>query len=349
MRNLTCLIALVALGAGVAVAQRPVRVGLALSSISLQDGNGESHHYGSFGATLDLLTGDDGESGLLVSRYNDLSSTTCARELTFIGVNSRYYPIGAAGVAPFASTEIGLARVTEAQAPLLFSCTGSTPVTTTSQLGIAFGLGVRVGTRDAAATMEARFVQVPNSFVQGLEVLGGASVAFGRPRQTQLLKGTVGPAVSVLIPISGPLRGRGPLLGVRFRRDTKKSGSVGLQIDYAPLEVTGPCTNPGCTPHAVLFAPGYEASLYPRWGRVYGEIGALLAGFYEEGADRGVAQGAQAGLGADLYSGAALMWNLSGRLLWLQRNSGENVFAVQVGVSLSPRLEHHASGAIERN
>jgi len=32
------------------------------------------------------------------------------------------------------------------------------------------------------------------------------------------------------------------------------------------------------------------------------------------------------------------MWNLNGRLLWLQRNSGENVFGVQVGVSLSPRI-----------
>lgn len=343
MRKLTWIIALVALGGGVAAAQRPVRIGPAFSTISLQDGNGQSHSYTSLGASLDLITGDDGESGLLVSRYDDLSSTTCARQLTFIGVNSRYYPIGATGIAPFASTELGLARVTEAQAPLLFSCTGSTPVTTSSQLGIAFGLGVRVGTRDAAGTVEARFVQVPNSFVQGLEVLGGASVAFGRPRQSQLLKGTVGPAVSFWIPISGPLRGHGPLLGVRFRRDTKKAGSVGLQIDYAPLEVTGTCTPPGCTPHAVLFAPGYEASAYPRWGRVYGEIGALLAGFYEEGPDRGIAQGAQAGLGADLYGGASLMWNLNARLLWLQRGSGENVFAVQVGVGLSPRLNHQAA------
>jgi hypothetical protein len=338
------LAALAVLGAGALAAQRPVRIGPAFSSISLQDGNGQSHSYSSFGASLDLITGDDGESGLLVSRYNDLSSTTCARQLTFIGVNSRYYPIGASGIAPFASTELGLARVTEAQAPLLFSCTGSTPVTTSSQLGIAFGLGVRVGTRDAAGTLEARFLQVPNSFVQGLEVLGGASVAFGRPRQTQLLKGTLGPAVSFLIPISGPLRGRGPLLGVRFRRDTKKSGSVGLQIDYAPLEVTGgSACAPGCQPHAVLFAPGYEASAYVPWGRVYGEIGALLAGFYEEGPDRGIAQGAQAGLGADVYGGAALMWNLNARLLWLQRNSGENVFAVQVGVGLSPRLNHQAA------
>jgi len=50
-----------------------------------------------------------------------------------------------------------------------------------------------------------------------------------------------------------------------------------------------------------------------------------------------MAQGAHGGLGADLLSGSVL-WNLNARLLWLQRNSGENVFGVQVGASVSPRL-----------
>ena len=323
-------------------AQRPVRVGPTVSSLAVQDATGKSQSYSSFGASIDLLTGDDGESGLTISRYNDLSNNACTRALTFLGVESAYYPIGAKGVAPFASTELGLARVTEAQAPLIFSCTASTPVQTSNQLGIAFGLGIRVGTNDLVGTIEGRFVQVPNSFVQGLEIRGDVSAAFGRPRQGELLQGTVGPAVSFLIPVSGPLHGSGPLLGVRFRRDTKKSGSLGLQIDYAPLKVTTSCTPPGCEPHAVLFAPGYEASVYPAWGRVYGEIGALLAGFYEQGQDRGIAEGAQGGVGVDLFSGSSLMWNANGRLLWLQRKSGESVIAVQVGVSLSPKLEHHA-------
>src|SRR5712691_1141715 len=328
-----------------AAAQRPVRIGPTVSSIALQDANGNSQSYSSFGASIDLITGDDGESGLTVSRYNDLSSTTCARQLTFIGVESAYYPIGARGVAPFASTELGLARVTEAQAPLIFSCTASTPVQTSNQLGIAFGLGVRLGTNDVVGTLEGRFLQVPNSFVQGLEVRGTVSAAFGRPRQGELLQGTVGPAVSFLIPVSGPLRGNGLLLGARFRRDTKKSGSLGLQIDYAPLKVTNSCTPPGCEPHVVLFAAGYEASAYPTWGRVYGEIGALLAGFYEQGPDRGIAEGAQGGLGFDLLSGASLMWNVNSRLLWLQRKSGENVFAVQLGGRVSPRRKHRGGAA----
>ena len=55
-----------------------------------------------------------------------------------------------------------------------------------------------------------------------------------------------------------------------------------------------------------------------------------------------MAQGAHGGLGADFFSGERLMVNVNARLLWVQRNSGQNVFGVQVGASLSPRLEHPA-------
>src|SRR5437016_6249035 len=109
------------------------------------------------------------------------------------------------------------------------------------------------------------------------------------------------------------------LARVRFRAATKKAGGLGLQIDYAPLEVTAGSCAPGCRPNAILFAPGYEASVRPAWGRVYGVVGFLLAGFYAEGRDRGMAQGAHGGVGADFYSGRA-MWNLNARLLWLRRN-----------------------------
>src|SRR5215471_18655832 len=179
MNHYRCCLALLAavVCATPAAAQRRLRFGPLVSTISIENGNAVAASYGGYGATLALLTGDYDESGLVVFRYNDLSDNSCTRQVTFFGLNSSYYPIGARGIAPFASTELGLARVTEAQAPLLFSCTASTPVQTSNQLGIAFGLGVRVGTRDAAATLEARFLQVPNSFVQGLEILGDVSVA----------------------------------------------------------------------------------------------------------------------------------------------------------------------------
>src|SRR3989440_494881 len=194
-------------------------------------------------------------------------------------------------VAPFAATTLGLARVTE-------STTGCLPivcqdtVSTSSQVALAFGLGVRLNFANAAAaTIAGRFLEVPGSQIQALEAVANASVALGGVHKGQLLAGTLGPVVSAFIPISGPLRGRSPFAGVRFRRDTKKAGSLGLQIDYAPLAATAGSCAPGCRPNAILFAPGYEASVRPAWGRVYGVVGFLLAGLYAEGAARGQSAG----------------------------------------------------------
>ncbi len=300
-------------GISSAQAQRPFRLGATYSSPSLQDLSGATHSFSSLGGSIAFMTGDEGETGVTISRYHDLSTDGRARQLTLFGLDSYYYPVGARGVvAPFAGTALGLARVTEAKPGCLLLC-GDT-VSTTSQLALAFGLGVRVNVGDAAvATVLGRFLQVPGSDIQALELVATASVALGKLRRGAFLEGTLGPSVSALIPVSGSLRGRGPFAGVRFRRDTKKAGTVGLEIDYAPLEVTA-----------------------GSW-RLYAVAGLLLAGVYSQGPDRGIAQGAHGGVGAD-FVGARLMWNVNGRLLWLQRNSGENVLGVQVGVGLSPRI-----------
>jgi len=340
MRTLTIvLIALAA--AGNAAGQRRARIGPTVSSISIEDGSGGSQSFTSFGGSLAFLSGDDGEVGLGVSRYGDLSSNSCVRQMTFVGLESNYYPIGAKGVAPFASTEVGLARVLD-QDPLLSLLGCNTSAQTSNELGLGFGLGVRVNLgKQATALVEGRFFQVPNSAIKALEGRANVSFAFGPNAKTKLLNGTVGPAVGVLTPLSGPLEGRGPTLGVRFRREQKKGGSLGLQIDYAPFTVRTGCSA-NCRPYAILFAPGYEPSLHPAWGRFYAELGLLLAGFPQIGDDRGVAQGAHAGLGADIFSGRTLMTNVNARVLWLQRNdpNNRNAFVLQVGGSLSPRLEH---------
>ncbi|HMJ57548.1 MAG TPA: hypothetical protein VK467_00295, partial [Gemmatimonadales bacterium] len=62
--------------AGHAAAQGRARIGPVVSTISIQDGSGTSHSYSSIGGTFALITGDDGELGLTVSRYNDLSSSS---------------------------------------------------------------------------------------------------------------------------------------------------------------------------------------------------------------------------------------------------------------------------------
>ena len=334
MRTVSLSVTLLTLAGG-AAAQGRARIGPTVSTISIQDGSGASHSYASFGGTFALLTGDDGEIGIAVSRYGDLSSSSCVRQLTFFGVESNYYPVGAKGIAPFASSALGLAHVTDQDVGLLGICS-SAPAT--NEIGLGFGLGVRLNVgNQIAAFVEGRFFQVPNSAIQALEGRANVSLAFGKPRQTQLLNGTIGPAVGMLFPLSGPFEGRGPTLGVRFRRDSKK-GTLGLQVDYAPLRVRQGCSS-SCEPYAILFAPGYEASLHPAWGRIYGELGFLLAGFPSQGADRGIAQGAQGGLGADIFSGGSLMWNVNARVLWLQRSNGDNAFLMQVGVSISPKLD----------
>jgi len=337
----TCFVAAALAVAGVSSlhAQRRWRIGPTVSSISLQDASGNNHGFTSFGGSAALITGDDGETGLTIARYNDLATASNeVRRLTLYGLDSYYYPVGTRGVvAPFAATTLGLARVTE-------STTGCLPivcqdtVSTSSEVALAFGLGVRLNfSNAAAATVAGRFLEVPGSQIQALEAVANASVALGGVRKAEFLDGALGPAASFLIPISGSLRGRAPFGGARFRRDTKKAGSVGLQIDYAPLRITGSCPPSGCEENAVLFAPGYEASAHAGWGRLYGELGLLLAGVYSQGPDRGIAQGAHGGIGVDL-TGGRVMWNVNSRLLWLQRNNGENVFGVQLGVSVSPKI-----------
>ncbi len=343
MRTLTIVLIALAV-AGNAPAQRRARIGPTVSSISLENGSGGSNSYTSFGGSLAFLSGEDGELGVEVSRYGNLSNNSCVRQMTFAGVQSNYYPIGAKGIAPYASTEVGLARVLD-QDPLLSLLGCNTSAQTTNELGLGFGLGVRVNLgRQATALVEGRFFQVPNSAIKALEGRANLSFAFGPTAKTQLLSGTLGPAVGVLTPLSGPLEGRGPTLGVRFRREQRKGGSLGLQIDYAPLRVRTGCSA-NCTPYAILFAPGYEPSLHPAWGRFYAELGILLAGFPQIGADRGVAQGAHAGLGADIFSGRTLMTNVNARVLWMQHNdpNNRNAFVVQVGASLSPRIEQQGS------
>lgn len=339
MSRLLLLVGALALLASPVASQRRFRVGPVVSVIVLDEG-GTSESYPSYGGTVALLTGDDTETGLTIARYGDLSASACERSLTFFGLDSYYYPVGAGGIAPFASTQLGLARVTDENPNLLpvgSPCLAAEP---SSELGLGFGLGVRINLgQQIAGLVEGRFFQVPNSAIQALEARGNVSVAFGRPRRGELLDGTLGPALGFWIPVSGPLEGRAPFVGVRFRRDTRKAGTVGLQIDYAPLRITEGCTT-GCEPYAILFAPGYETSLHPAWGRFYGELGILLAGFPADGPDRGMAQGAHGGVGSDIFLGEGAMLNVNARLVWLQRSGGDNVFGVQVGASVSPRLAH---------
>src|SRR5207302_5802064 len=120
---------------------------------------------------------------------------------------------------------------------ILLTCRDT--VSTSSQLALAFGLGVRVNLGDAGlASIAGRFLEVPGSQIQALEAVANASIAFGAVRKGELLEGTVGPAASFLIPISGELRARAPFIGAGFRRATQKVGTLGPQVGFGPLKRT---------------------------------------------------------------------------------------------------------------
>src|SRR5436189_5897810 len=203
----TCLVAaaLTLFALSSAHARRRVRIGPTYSSVSLEDGSGSSHSFSSFGGSVALITGDEGETGLAIARYNDLSTDKGLRRLSLYVLDSYYYPVGTRGVvAPFALTALGLARVTEIDSLCLLSIIScNATASATSQLALAFGLGVRVNVGGAAvATLAGRFLEVPGSQIQALEAVVNASVALGGVHKGQLLAGTLGPVVSAFIPIS---------------------------------------------------------------------------------------------------------------------------------------------------
>src|SRR5690349_24210099 len=115
MRTTILLLAgLLLIAAASAHGQRRIRVGPTYSSLSLEDRSGSSHSFPSYGGSIALITGDEGETGLTIARYNNLSTDHGLRRLTLYGLDSYYYPVGTRGVvAPFALTTLGLARVTE--------------------------------------------------------------------------------------------------------------------------------------------------------------------------------------------------------------------------------------------
>src|SRR2546428_10277279 len=199
----TCLVAaaLTLFDLASARAQRRVRIGPTYSSVSLEDGSGSSHSFSSFGGSVALITGDEGETGLAIARYNDLSTDKGLRRLSLYVLDSYYYPVGTRGVvAPFALTALGLARVTEVDSLCLLSiipCSAS--ASATSELALAFGLGVRVNVGGAAvATLAGRVLQEPGGPDQAPQVLPDPVSAFRRVGQRGVVGRTDGPSAEHL-------------------------------------------------------------------------------------------------------------------------------------------------------
>jgi hypothetical protein len=94
MRTRLLLVGWTLVAVSSAAAQRRVRVGPVAGIIGLEDAAGRSHRFTGFGGSAALITGDDGETGLSVARYSDLSTDGRVRRLTLYALDSHYYPVG---------------------------------------------------------------------------------------------------------------------------------------------------------------------------------------------------------------------------------------------------------------
>src|SRR5256885_5402832 len=92
-------------GVSSAQAQRPLRIGPTYSWPSLQDLSGATHSFSSLGGSIAFMTGDDGETGVTISRYHDFSTDGRARQPTPLALYPDTHPAGARGVvAPLDGT-----------------------------------------------------------------------------------------------------------------------------------------------------------------------------------------------------------------------------------------------------
>src|SRR2546430_9652888 len=96
-------------GVSSAQAQRPLRIGPTYSSPSLQDLSGATHSFSSLGGSIAFMTGDEGETGVTISRYHDLSTDGRGRQLTLFWLDSHRHPGGTTAlVDPFSRPAPGL-------------------------------------------------------------------------------------------------------------------------------------------------------------------------------------------------------------------------------------------------
>jgi len=196
---------------GNAAAQRRARIGPhGLIHLDRRRCRG-SQSFTSFGGTVAFLSGDDGEIGVGISRYGNLSSSSWRPTDDVCRVSSRILShrrkrhrairverrwVGA-GARPGPLLQF----------PLLGGCNMSAQ--TTTELGLGFGLrsarkisGTRRRPRPRGGSFKSR--TAPSRPRRRANV----SFAFGSPtRRRSLLNGTLGPAVGVLTRLSGASKG----------------------------------------------------------------------------------------------------------------------------------------------
>ena len=331
-------IALLSLLAGAAVlplsAQRTFNVGASFGALAPRGGG--DHHAGQT-LSLGWLATSTSETDAFVTHWSGADFGTPQKGITTFGLDSRYYPVEAGGIAPYFSTGIGLFK---------YQDPGGLLTPPSSQWGfvssMGLGLGAMLGSH-AWVGAEGRLRVDNGARSTEYRVLG--SYGFGRVRALRSRPGTIEPFVIGLARLGhGPYTAGTPFAGVRFRRDESRHSSIAVDIGAARLDHDGPAGDRVTT---WIMQPAGEYGWATSWGRPFLEIGPEMLGFIG-GIDDGMKVGLHAGGGADLHLGGSAELALLSRVTWFQSSDNRHQFGLQLGVAIGPRLMRDRSTLPEK-
>lgn len=315
-------------------AQRTFQVGAAASSLTP---TGTSDHHTGATLTFGWLGGSTSMTEAYLSRYGDADFNTGVRGVTVYGLDSKYFPVEAAGIAPYLSTGIGLFRYTEP---------GGLLTSPSPQWGFVstMGLGLGANLTDHLWLAGEGRLRVDNGD-RSIEYRLQGSYGFGKLRPMASRPGTVEPfAIGIARLGHGPYTAASPLAGIRFRRDESRHSSIAVDVGVARLDDDRPGAEPVTT---WVMMPSAEHGWATSWGRPFLELGPQMLGFIG-GTDDGMKVGIHAGGGADIYLSPTIESALLTRVTWFQSSDGRHQFGLQLGIAVGPRLLHDRAGLPEK-
>ena len=331
---LMAVLLLAVAGATPLAAQRTFQVGAAVSSLTPTGAN--DHHTGAT-ITLGWLGGSTSMTEAYLSRYGDADFNTGIRGVTVYGLDSKYFPVEAAGIAPYLSTGIGLFRYTQP---------GGLLTQPSDQWGFVstMGLGLGANLTDHLWIGGEGRLRVDNGD-RSTEVRLQGSYGLGKLRPMASRPGTIEPfAIGIARLGHGPYTAASPLAGIRFRRDESRHSSIGVDVGLARFDDDRPGAERVTT---WVMMPSAEHGWATSWGRPFIELGPQMLGFIG-GTDDGMKVGIHVGGGADVYLSPAIESALLTRVTWFQSSDGRHQFGLQLGLAIGPRLMHDRASLPEK-
>ena len=302
------------------MAQRAFRIGGGMSSLSPRDGGSASTGWT---GTLGYLATSTSETDFFLSRWGATGFGTGKPGVTTFGIEDRYYPVEATGIAPFLTTAIGAFK---------YADPGGILTPPSDQWGFVSAMGLGLGT-----TIGQHFwiggegrLRVDNGF-RSTELRMQGSYDFGPLKAAQSRPGTIEPFVIGIARLGhGPYRASSPYAGIRFRREESRHASIAVDAGIVKFESTERST-------VWQVLPSAEYGWRTTWGRPFIEIGPQMLGFVG-GIDDGMRYGIHTGGGVDVDLGQAVELGLLSRLTWFQSGDNRHQFGLQLGVAIGPRL-----------